>query len=122
MNGGGTEKADLWHVLCGECEGMDSETKGTHRKCINESLQKVYKKLTQKEWKGKGKARKEVAHHITHGRKEVLEVVTNAQRCLAKRTTATREEREGMRRWLAGDLPRTGVERSSNTQNAPRKA
>ena len=104
VSGAGKVVADLWHVLCGECEGVERETRDTERNEIRLSMQAAMKELTKKMYEGKGRARKQVAHYMTEGRQEMVRDIAAAQRGLARKGGATAGERESLRRWLAGEL------------------
>jgi hypothetical protein len=104
VSGAGKVVADLWHVLCGECEGVERETRDTERNEIRLSMQAAMKELTKKIYEGKGRARKQVAHYMTEGRQEMVRDVAAAQRGLARKSGATAGERENLRKWLAGEL------------------
>ena len=104
VSGAGKVVADLWHVLCGECEGVERETRDTERNEIRLSMQAAMKELTKKMYEGKGRARKQVAHYMTEGRQEMVRDVAAAQRGLARKDGATAGERESLRKWLAGEL------------------
>ena len=41
-------RADLWHVACGECEGVDQAVRGEVREAIRKSLQRGLRTVTQK--------------------------------------------------------------------------
>ena len=100
--------ADVWHVLCGECDGIPEAARGDGRNAIRTSLQKGLKAV-MREKKRKGGPR-------VYGLEQVAEAITHAQRALAKKSAAPQYEREALRKWLAGDLPPVrGEERCGQT-------
>ena len=96
-------KADMWHVLCGECEGVGSEEREGGRGEIRASLAGA-RKLVMKRQRAKGADARAYAG--------VQSMIEAAQKGLAKgkHGRATTREREALRRWLAGELPLVGEE------------
>ena len=98
VSGAAPVHADMLHVLCGSCEGVEEEARRTGRGELRGALQRCRKIITRK-------GRNGAPGTISEGRKELVRRIDGAQRALAKGQRATADEREAIRAWLAGDLP-----------------
>lgn len=94
-------RADLAHVLCGNCEGVSEETRRVEKGELRSALQRLWKTVTRK-------GRRGAPPTIDGGRHSLVKLFDAAQRALAKGARATGAEREALRAVLAGDLPRVG--------------
>ena len=89
-------QADLLHVLCGECQGLDGDARKAGRDAIARSLRTARREVTRNGPRGAGPA-------VAEGRDALVHLITNAQKMLAKRARrACHGEREARRAWLAG--------------------
>ena len=98
VSGASPAHADLAHVLCGNCEGVDEEARRVGRGELRGAMQRCRKVVTRAGRRGTPAA-------ITEGRADLVSLIDAAQRALAKGARATAAEREAFRQWLAGDLP-----------------
>ena len=95
-NGTPKEMATIMHVLCGECQGIPEEERREARDGLATSLRAARKAAS-------GNGKRDI---ITKGKQAIVEIIAAAQRALAKREKrATAEEKEAMRKWLAGHMP-----------------
>ena len=101
-------KADLMHILCGECPGISEAIRLTERANIASNLRRANMLVI-------GRREKSV---ITQGQKELKEQLTHAQKAYTKGTArATEKEKEGMRKWIAGQLPNAGGTQPAHVKN-----
>ena len=92
-------QATLWHVMCGECTGVDDETRKTQREEMRRNLCRM-QKMAQRTGGKRGPVLEEAS------RKAVGAMVAAAQKALAKTSArATETEKEALRRCIAGDFP-----------------
>ena len=93
-------QASLLHVMCGECEGVKKGERERERTTIRGSMQRARKAVTRRGVK------KGAPPVLGEGREEIIRIIAAAQRAFAKGAKAKEHEREALRRWLAGDLPK----------------
>ena len=90
-------QADLLHVMCGQCAGVDENTREEGRAALRSGMSALLRTLI----------RRDRSEHARLGaaRHGAVACVAAAQRALARQGSANQTEREALRRVLAGDLP-----------------